>query len=462
MVFRNFVKTAIMAALLAVMCGSVQAGNIDAVNKYAWGENAGWLNFNPTDGSVAVYSDHLEGYAWNECIGWIRLGAYTGGGSHSYDNSSNTTYGVNNDGSGNLSGYAWSENFGWINFKPTGGGVSIDASGNFSGYAWGEGIGWIHFGGTASDSSAYKVIAIQLLPSIEPTVQASSVSFTSVTGTSLTLNWTNGDGSNHLIVMKSGSAVDSNPADGTSYIANTVFGSGSQIGSANYVVYNGRENSVTVSGLTAGTTYYVAVYEFNGSGGSENYLITSPAAGSALAKNSIVIAQGSSVSVIMDEDGSPKGWTAPIITASDADSDKLTWSLGTAPAHGTATVSGSGASPTIIYSPTADYNGSDAFTVQLSDGNGGTASISVNVTINPVNDPPVSNADNYSVNQDNVLSIAKPGVLTNDTDTDRDTLKAVKNQRSGKRKPDAECGRFFHLHPEIRFFRHGQFHLQSK
>ena len=67
---------------------------------------------------MTVYSDHLEGYAWSENMGWIRLGAYTGGGNHTYTNTSTTTYGVNNNGAGNLSGYAWSTNVGWINFAP--------------------------------------------------------------------------------------------------------------------------------------------------------------------------------------------------------------------------------------------------------------------------------------------------------------------------------------------------------
>ena len=140
--------------------GQAQAatGNIDPVNKWAWGTNVGWINFRPEHGGVTVCSDHLEGYAWGENIGWIRLGTHTGGGAHTYGNTSATDYGVNNDGSGNLSGYVWSTNAGWINFSPTHGGVTIDpATGSFDGYAWGENIGWIHFKGTGA--VAYNVVA---------------------------------------------------------------------------------------------------------------------------------------------------------------------------------------------------------------------------------------------------------------------------------------------------------------
>lgn len=139
---------ALIAGLVLCLVGVVQAqtGNIDPVYKWAWGTNIGWINFNPTHGGVTVYEDHLEGYAWGENVGWIRMGTHTGGGAHTYGNTSNTDYGVNRDGSGNLSGYAWGTNVGWINFNPTHGGVTIDPiSGSFDGYAWGENVGWIHF-----------------------------------------------------------------------------------------------------------------------------------------------------------------------------------------------------------------------------------------------------------------------------------------------------------------------------
>jgi hypothetical protein len=127
------------------------AGNIDSVNKYAWGTNVGWINFNPTNGGVSVCADHLEGYAWGENIGWIRLGTFSGCAAHTYNNTSITNYGVNKNLSGNLSGYAWSTNAGWIKFNPTFGGVTINpVTRSFDGYAWAENVGWIHFKGTGA------------------------------------------------------------------------------------------------------------------------------------------------------------------------------------------------------------------------------------------------------------------------------------------------------------------------
>ena len=139
---------------------ALAAGNIDPTHKWAWGTNVGWINFNPdTYGGVTVYSDHLEGYAWGENIGWIRLGTHEGGGAHTYANTANNNYGVNNDGAGNLSGYTWGTNVGWINFDPVGDErVTIDSvTGEFDGYAWGENAGWIHFKGGAG-ATAYGVV----------------------------------------------------------------------------------------------------------------------------------------------------------------------------------------------------------------------------------------------------------------------------------------------------------------
>jgi hypothetical protein len=138
---------------MVLFSGTIVLGeNIDPNNddsQYAYGENVGWLNFEPNTGDgVQVASDKLTGFVWAENIGWMSL---------SCENTSScgtVNYGVTNDGSGNLSGYAWAENVGWINFNPIvpgdpiDYGVKIDADGNFDGWAWGENIGWIRFDST--------------------------------------------------------------------------------------------------------------------------------------------------------------------------------------------------------------------------------------------------------------------------------------------------------------------------
>lgn len=133
-IFRKTLGT-IFSVVLLLYCSTVYAENIDPTDdgwQYAYGENVGWINFQPSFGpGVTVTDSAVTGYAWGENIGWINLSPADGG--------------VVNDGNGNLSGYAYGENIGWINFAPTGGGVTIEADGTFDGWAWGENIGWIHF-----------------------------------------------------------------------------------------------------------------------------------------------------------------------------------------------------------------------------------------------------------------------------------------------------------------------------
>ncbi len=106
----------------------------------------------------------------------------------------------------------------------------------------------------------------------EPTTQATNLIFSSVTSSSITASWTNGNGATRVVLVRATGAVNSDPLDGTPYAANAAFGTGDQIGSGNFVVFSGTGNSVTVTNLAANTTYGFAVYEFNGTSGSQNYL----------------------------------------------------------------------------------------------------------------------------------------------------------------------------------------------
>jgi hypothetical protein len=129
----------------------------------------------------------------------------------------------------------------------------------------------------------------------EPTVQATNVQFSAVTSSGMTISWTNGNGANHLVIVRAGSAVATDPVDGVTYVANPAFGtSGTELGSG-FVVFNGTGSSVAISGLARAGRYYVAVYEFNttaGSPGTENYLLTNPAVGNQLTlPGSVVSAQ---------------------------------------------------------------------------------------------------------------------------------------------------------------------------
>ena len=78
------------------------------------------------------------------------------------------------------------------------------------------------------------------------------------------------------------------------------------------------------------------------------------------------------------------------------------------PSHGVTTLVGG----EVKYAPAADYNGPDSFTYTLSDGNGGTVTGTVNVTVSPVNDPPVTGPDTLTVAEDAAATVVN--VLGND------------------------------------------------
>jgi hypothetical protein len=112
---------------------------------------------------------------------------------------------------------------------------------------------------------------------------------------------------------------------------------------------------------------------------------------------------------------------AVLANDSDPDGNTLAVVSVTAPAHGTASISGNA----IVYTPAAGYSGSDSFSYTIDDGAGGRASARVAVTVQGGaggNRPPVAANDRYLVRYegDNPLP-----VLSNDSDPDGDTLTIV-------------------------------------
>ncbi|HEY0144233.1 MAG TPA: Ig-like domain-containing protein [Thermoanaerobaculia bacterium] len=78
------------------------------------------------------------------------------------------------------------------------------------------------------------------------------------------------------------------------------------------------------------------------------------------------------------------------LSGSDVDGDPLTFSIVSGPSNGSlgTIVPVNSTSATVVYTPNADYNGGDSFVYQANDGNGGTDTATVTITIAPVNDAP--------------------------------------------------------------------------
>jgi len=117
---------------------------------------------------------------------------------------------------------------------------------------------------------------------------------------------------------------------------------------------------------------------------------------------------------------------AVLANDSDPDGDALTItqinSTGITVGNSVAITGGSvtlNANGTLTFTPTANFNGSPSFTYTVSDGNGGTATATVNGTVTPVNDIPVAVADSFTTPEDTAVTF---DVLGNDSDVDGDTL----------------------------------------
>jgi hypothetical protein len=125
------------------------------------------------------------------------------------------------------------------------------------------------------------VVCVQNSFSLVPSRQAKFITFSNVNSTTMTINVTRGNGTAAIWLVRQGANPNvsalGDDTDPTGWSANTTFGSGTNIGGSNsYLVQNGTGTSVTVTGLTANTTYYVMVLEYNVDG--SNYDINNSTA----------------------------------------------------------------------------------------------------------------------------------------------------------------------------------------
>jgi large repetitive protein len=109
------------------------------------------------------------------------------------------------------------------------------------------------------------------------------------------------------------------------------------------------------------------------------------------------------------------------LTGSDPDGTPVSFTVATQPSHGSL----SGTAPNVTYTPAANYHGPDSFTFTVSDGVATSLPATVDITVTPVNDPPVAAPDSRTTAEDTALTVAAPGVLANDTDLDGDSLQAI-------------------------------------
>ncbi|MCH8921734.1 MAG: tandem-95 repeat protein, partial [Planctomycetes bacterium] len=107
---------------------------------------------------------------------------------------------------------------------------------------------------------------------------------------------------------------------------------------------------------------------------------------------------------------------------SDVDGDTLTARLIAQPDHGVVLLAADGS---FTYQPDADFFGTDTFTYEIEDPDDAKSTATATITVNPLEDAPIALDDEYTVDEDDVLTVAvEAGLLNNDFDVDSDVLVA--------------------------------------
>jgi large repetitive protein len=167
-----------------------------------------------------------------------------------------------------------------------------------------------------------------------------------------------------------------------------------------------------------GTLLYVPNANFNGTD-TITYTISDGNGGTSTAAVTVTVTPVNDAPVAVN-DNATTNEDQPVTIGvlgndSDVDGDALTVTAATSP-NGTVVINPDG---TITFTPNANFNGPTTITYTISDGNGGTATATVNMTVNAVNDVPVANPSTAATAEDTPVNVP---VLANDTDLDGNPL----------------------------------------
>ena len=170
--------------------------------------------------------------------------------------------------------------------------------------------------------------------------------------------------------------------------------------------------------IVGGQLVYTPDANYNGTA-TITYVVSDGAGGEATQTAIVTVTAVNDAPVVTNDTAVVDEDNAVVINALandiDVDEDALSITAVTASA-GSAIVNGDG---NVLYTPDADFNGAVTLNYTISDGNGGSDSGTIGVTVNAVNDAPVATADTATVAEDGTVTI---DALANDTDVEDDLL----------------------------------------
>ncbi|MEH1948846.1 MAG: tandem-95 repeat protein, partial [Nostoc sp.] len=250
----------------------------------------------------------------------------------------------------------------------------------------------------------------------------------------------NGDGFDDLIIGASDADPNGQRNAGSSYV---VFGSNSGFGASfNLSSLNGS-NGFAINGLDESDDLGRSVSSAGdiNSDGFDDLIIGASDGdpnGQFNAGESYVVF-GFQTAATTNEDIAVNIFASNLLRRyTDADRDTLIIGDFTSPTNGTLTLNDNNTPDNpgddfFIYTPNANFNGTDSFTFTVADGNGGTITNTFNLNVKPVNDAPVAANDPLTIAFNTPLSITASTLLTNDTDIDSSNLSitGVSNATNG-------------------------------
>ena len=185
-------------------------------------------------------------------------------------------------------------------------------------------------------------------------------------------------------------------------------------------IISGTSNGSTSVNPTTGVVTYDPNLDFNGSDTFTYTVDDASGSTSNVATVTITVNAVNDPPVANDDSANTNEDTAVNITMTSNDTDVddghdlTTVTIVSGTSNG-----GTSVNPTtgvVTYTPNVNFNGSDSFTYTIDDVSGSTSNVAtVTITVNAVNDPPVTNDDSATTNEDIVVNIT---VTSNDTDID--------------------------------------------
>ncbi|MFC2016680.1 DUF4838 domain-containing protein, partial [Chloroflexota bacterium] len=112
------------------------------------------------------------------------------------------------------------------------------------------------------------------------------------------------------------------------------------------------------------------------------------------------------------------------LSAYDQEGDTLTYAIVTGLSHGSL----SGTLPAVTYTPIPNFNDFDKFSFLVNDGAADSNIATINITVNPVNDPPVADDQSLGTDEDTLLSVT---LTASDVDNDPLTFSVVSGPTHG-------------------------------